>query len=301
MEHAFFELFRIIRLEPLDTGECRRLWQMVSGDTVSEREVRPLQILTGGNPRLLVIIGEFARHRSMRQLMEELVKLIDDHTEYFRGHLGVFAKTERRVYLAVIDLWQQSTTGEIAARARMGVRAVSALLGRLVERGAVLVEGSGKKRAYVAAERLYSIYYKLRRERDEAAVVRNLIHFMATFYSDAEFAEMSGKLRLEAAESPFIREGINWAVSEDPKIGRFFPGNIQSDIEEASEQGVGIATSAKQLLTAMSTALDREEYERVIITADEYIALQNVNSHQRTRIGHRSRTIRKGHCILKSR
>ena len=118
------------------------------------------------------------------------MKLVDDHTEYFRGHLEVFAKTERRVYLAVIDLWQPSTTGEIAARARMDVRAVSALLGRLVERGAILVEGSGRKRMYAAAERLYSIYYKLRRERDEATVIRNLIHFMAVFYSEAELDEL---------------------------------------------------------------------------------------------------------------
>ena len=236
VEHAFFELFRIIRLEPLDTGECRRLWQMVSGDTVSEREIRPIQILTGGNPRLLVIIGEFARHRSLRQLMEELVGLIDDHTEYFRGHLEVFAKTERRVYLAVIDLWQQSTTGEIAARARMDVRAVSALLGRLVERGAVLVEGSGKRRTYVAAERLYSIYYKLRRERDEAAVVRNLIHFMVGFYSETELDEWSRSLTLEAMQWPAIREGIKLAIAESPHIARVFAGAAWQDTEHASDQ-----------------------------------------------------------------
>ena len=187
----FFELFRVIRLESLDTDECRRLWQMVSGDRVSERVIRPLQILTGGSPRLLVIVGEFARHRSLRQLMEELVRLIDDHTEYFRGHLEVFGKTERRVYVAVIDLWQPSTTGEVAARARMDVRTVSALLGRLVERGAVLMEGSRRKRMYAAAEPLYSIYYKLRRERDEATVVRNLIHFMSVFYSEAELENWS--------------------------------------------------------------------------------------------------------------
>ena len=131
----FFELFRIIDLKPLNTEECRRLWQMVSGDGASEHEIRPLEILTGGSPRLLVIVGEFARHQSVRQLMEELVKLIDDHTEYFRGHLESFAKSERRVYLAVIDLWQPSRTGEIAARARMDVRTVSALLGRLVGHG----------------------------------------------------------------------------------------------------------------------------------------------------------------------
>ncbi len=184
-EHAFFELFRIVRLEALDTDECRLLWQMVTGAEVRKGVIRPLQILTGGDPRLLVIIGEFAQHQSLRQLMEDLVRLIDDHTEYFRAHLEGIAKTERRAYLALIDLWQPSTTGEIAARARLDVRSVSTMLGRLVERGAIVVEGNGRKR-YAAAQRLYSIYYKLRRERDEAAVVRNLIHFMVVFYSDDE-------------------------------------------------------------------------------------------------------------------
>jgi hypothetical protein len=114
----FFELFQVVCLQPLDTEECRRLWQVVSGDSVSGREIRPLQILTGGSPRLVVIVAGFARHRSLRQLMEELVTLIDDHTEYFRSHLEVLAKGERRVYLAVIDLWQPSATGDDAGDPR---------------------------------------------------------------------------------------------------------------------------------------------------------------------------------------
>ena len=226
-KEPFFELFRIVRLEALDTEGCRRLWQMASGDTVSEREIRPLEILTGGNPRLLVIVAGFAQHRSLRQLMENLVSLIDDHTEYFRSHLAGFAKTERRVYLSVIDLWQPSSTGEIAARARMDVRTVSTLLGRLVNRGAVIVEGRGKKRLYAAAERLYSIYYKLRRERDEAAVVRNLILFLVVFYTDDEMTEMFVNLNSEAMQSSTIREGIERAVTEIPKVGKFFPNMVQ--------------------------------------------------------------------------
>ena len=226
-KEPFFELFRIICLEPLDTEGCRRLWRVVSGDTISGREIRPLEILTGGNPRLLVIVAGFAQHRSLRQLMENLVSLIDDHTEYFRSHLAGFAKTERRVYLSVIDLWQPSSTGEIAARARMDVRTVSTLLGRLVNRGAVTVEGSGKKRLYVAAERLYSIYYKLRRERDEAAVVRNLILFLVVFYTDDEMTEMFVNLNSEAMQLSTIREGIERAVTEIPKIGKFFPNMVQ--------------------------------------------------------------------------
>ena len=249
VEQPFFELFRTIDLDPLDTEECRSLWKMVSGDEVSGRAIRPLEILTGGSPRLLVIVAEFAQHRSLRQLMEELVQLIDDHTEYFRGHLEALAKTERRVYLAAIDLWRPSSTGEIAVRARMDVRTVSALLGRLVDRGMVIVEKSGKKRLYAAAERLYSIYYKLRRERDEATVVSNLIHFMVAFYSEEEMAERVKKLIAEAKRFPSIRKGIERAIAEAPYIGSFFPG---------------IARPKMDRVFVLDTACGNERVERLL-------------------------------------
>lgn len=217
VEQPFFELFRIIFLEPLTTDECARLWRVASGDDVTEREITPLKILTGGSPRLLVIVADFSRHRSIRQLMEELVTLIDEHTEYFRSHLDALAKTERRVYLAVIDLWQASSTAEIAKRARMDVRATSSLLGRLVDRGAVLVEGSDRKRRYSATERLYSIYYKLRKERDEAAVVRNLILFMTAFYNRPELTQLSKQLMEDSRNSPGIRDGLKQLLAEFPE------------------------------------------------------------------------------------
>ena len=273
----FFELFRIVGLQRLSTEECRRLWQVVSGDEVSGREIRPLEILTGGNPRLLVIIAGFSQHRSLRQLMEELVKLIDEHTEYFRSQLEVLAKTERRVYVAVIDLWQASSTGEIAARARMDVRIVSTLLGRLVNRGVVLMEGSGKKRLY-AAERLYSIYYKLRRERNETAVVENLIRFMVTFYSEAELAEMSGMLMAEAAQSKVIREGIDRATAELPNVGNMFAGMARPGIEGPSNQLTAIDNERfKRLCKEVKAARDAGTFEKVIEIVDQFFASQSAN------------------------
>ena len=228
----FFELFRIISLAPLNTAQCRRLWEVVSGAPTSEREIRPLKILTGGSPRFLVIVAGFARHRSLRRLMEELVQLIDDLTDTFRGDLQALPKTERRVFLAIADLWQPSSTGEIAARARMDVRTVSTMLGRLVERGAVIWDGAGRKRLYAIVERLYSIYYKLRRERDEAAIVQNLLHFMTVFYSDHEIVAMSGQLISEAARSVVIRAGVERARLEIPQLSRVFTDSTWADIKQ---------------------------------------------------------------------
>ena len=271
-QQPFFELFKLIHLHPLDTEECRRLWQVISKDIVSTRDIRPLQILTGGSPRLLVIVAEFALHRSLRQLMEELVTLIDNHTEYFRGHLDSFAKTERRVYLAVIDLWQPSSTSEIAARARMEVRTVSTLLGRLVKRGAVSAEGDGRRRRYAAAERLYSIYYKLRRERDEAAVVRNLVHFMVLFYKPAEpeeLAELSGILAADAARSPGIRDGFERAIADIPAARDFLPNRLDAPTERGDDNGSGIGEADfESLFEEIDTARKDDDFERVIECVD---------------------------------
>ena len=214
-QSPFFELFRIVTLKPLSTKECNRLWSRVSGTETNTRQIRPLEILTGGNPRLIVFVATFAQHRSLRQLMEELVVLIDEHTDYFRSHLDVFPKQERRVFVALIDLWKASSTSEIAKRARLDLRVVSTMLGRLIERGAVtaISEEDSNKRLYVASERLYSIYYKLRRENNEASVVESLIHFMVVFYDLNAIRGMSEQLFSDAFGSLAIQSGIENALA----------------------------------------------------------------------------------------
>ena len=213
-DQPFFELFRKIHLKPLNLEECKRLWLAASGESVQVQEIRPLQILTGGNPRLLVICAGFAKHRSLRQLMEELVALVDEHTEYFRSHLEVLPRSERRVFISLIDLWRPSSTGEIAARARMDVRAVSTMLARLIERGAVTatqLEGSNRK-LYSATEPLFSIYYKLRREQDEAAIVENLIVFMLAFYQTDHLGQLLQEILPESELMPSMIEGMDRAL-----------------------------------------------------------------------------------------
>lgn len=212
----FYFFFRLQHLEPLDSAACAELWRALGGGAAGERRARPLQILTGGNPRLIAIAAQFGARRSLRELMEQLAALVDDHTEYFRSHLEGLARTERRVYVAAIDLWQASSSQEIADRARMDIRAVSALLGRLTAKGFLLTEGDGKKRRYAAAERLYCIYYKLRREREDAAVVRQLVRFMASFYAEDEIAGLARTMLDEASREAAAAAWLDSAAGEPP-------------------------------------------------------------------------------------
>ena len=258
----FFELFRILHLEPLTLFECAELWRMASGEERDSREIKPLRILTGGSPRLLVIVATFAEHRSLSQLLEDLVALVDEHTEYFRNHLEVIAKTERRVYLAVLDLWRPSSPSEIATRARMDVRNVSALLARLADRGVLLVEGSGRKRLYSAAERLYSIYYKLRRERGDATLVKQLIQFMTIFYDSEKYDEVFGLIRMEATRSPAVREGFLQVMEDD--------GKYEFGLHRNQEVSVQFLAATK-LLQNVSAQSRNFEFKRAVETCQDMV------------------------------
>ena len=208
VDMPFFEFFRVINLAPLDLNSCQELWNKLTHNSFPSRKIRPLEILTGGNPRLLVVASDFAFHDSLKQLMDELIRLIDQHTEYFRSRIEEIPAKERIVFLSMLDLWQDSSLKEIATRARMSRQSVSGLLNRLTSRGAVLKLGSGRKHVYSVNERLFCFYYKLRYRNDGVAVVEHLVNFMVSFYSGAELRQLRHALSKEARDTPFIFDGL---------------------------------------------------------------------------------------------
>lgn len=208
-EHALYDLFRVLTLRPLDTAECEALWETASGKPSVGNTVRPLEILTGGSPRLIAIIARFGADRSFADLMKNLLDLVDEHTEYFKSHLEALPPQERRVYLALARLWKPSATREIADVARLDTNACSAQLRRLVERGVVAIEGgTPRRREYYLTERLYNIYYLLRRGAGTDYLVRALIEFMVCLYSPSELGDII-KGALQSAHVPSLVEDFH--------------------------------------------------------------------------------------------
>ena len=200
-DQALYDLFRVLRLRPLDRQECAVLWKTVSGHDARPETIRSLQILTGGDPRLIVIVARFGAGRSFRNLMANLLDLVDDHTEYFKGHIELLPPQERRVYLALADLWKPATTKEITDRARLETSKCSAQLTRLVERGIVEVAGgTARRKQYYLTQRLYNIYYLLRRPRGPDRLVEALIRFMEAFYAPDELRDIGVEIAREAGK-----------------------------------------------------------------------------------------------------
>ena len=186
-DRALYDLFRVLTLRPLDRQESAVLCERVAGKDLDDGVVRRLQILTGGSPRLLTIVARFGAARSFRTLLSDLLDLVDEHTAYFKSHLESLAPQERRVYLALAELWKPATTREVGERARMETSKCSAQLRRLKGRGVVSdAGGTDRRKQYYVSERLYNIYYLLRRSRGADSLVGALVRFMDAYYSRSE-------------------------------------------------------------------------------------------------------------------
>ena len=68
-------------LKCLNTKACATPWRSVTGREIDPPAIRSLEILTGGNPRLLSIVAECGSRLSFRELMDDLLDLVGDHTE----------------------------------------------------------------------------------------------------------------------------------------------------------------------------------------------------------------------------
>ncbi|MDE2717453.1 MAG: hypothetical protein OXI33_10600, partial [Chloroflexota bacterium] len=259
---ALYDLFRVLKLDPITADQCSVLWETVSGRSRPLKTIRALKILTGGSPRLVTILARFGGNLSFRELMSDLLDLVDDHTEYFKSHLDALPQQERRVYLALADLWKPATTREIARRARLDTSKCSAQLARLTERGAVeVIGGTPRRKLYYLTERLYNIYYLMRRSRGRVPLIDALIRFMEAYYSPEELREFGTRIVVDAkglddesqsdyqvafarlielpsmvAHREELRSQAPWMVSERPSdycVDQPWPAAAQAKFDQA--------------------------------------------------------------------
>ena len=236
-DRALYDLFRVRTLRALDRDQCAVLWESVSGRHPATETIRSLEILTGGSPRLISIVARFGAGLSFRDLMSDLFDLVDEHTEYFKSHIESLPAQERRVYLALATLWKPATTREIADHARLQTSTCSAQLARLGDRGVVQVAGgSARRKQYYLTERLYNIYYLLRRRRGPDRLVEALIHFMESFYSSAELRNISDEVisRFGKCDSPTLLRSVAAALAN--RGGALSAVNRPQDALEACDE-----------------------------------------------------------------
>ena len=229
----FYEFFRLIRLQGLDQEECNLLLETLTTskgaanlaqnmDQESGR-LETIRHLTGGNPRLLALACRMLIESPLGSAFEDLERLIDEQTPYFKASIEALPVQARRVFHCLASTWAPMLTKEVSAAAKLSSSHASAQLRQLKEKGYVreIHLRDEKRGRYEVADRFYNIYYVLRFSRPGRERLARLVSFLHDLFGATAMRSLY-PTALEALRTNDMPAGqaVDWLVVFAGYVGR---------------------------------------------------------------------------------
>jgi hypothetical protein len=150
-DQAFFNFFSPVEIPNLSESEIcellRKCAEVEKNTAFLEQfealrdKVRAITYLTGGNPRLVVMLYDVLRQHEMAPVVEALRETVGGLTPLLKHVLDDMPRQQSKTLDALVRLRGAAPPNEIAAMARLPLNVVTAQLGRLKEARFVVVEG----------------------------------------------------------------------------------------------------------------------------------------------------------------
>ena len=192
----FYDFFDIQILESLsfeETVEVIRLnleWEERKDILETLNDMRPrlqaLYRMTGGNPRLTMMLYELIAHESVTGVQDQFHRLLDRISPFYQGRLNDLPPGQRALLECLASMRdQEKTPAAIAARMRMTQQETSSLLKRLLDAHylrAVQHPRDGRSRLYTIREGFFDIWLAMNLSRGARKRVPFLLDFFSLFF-----------------------------------------------------------------------------------------------------------------------
>ena len=211
--YPFYEFFDIHELKDLNLDEAidllahiaaleadRELEDFIRTPTGRDR-IKAIHYLAGGNPRVYVIFSQFLTRKSLDELVEPFMKMLDDLTPYYQARMSWLSQQQRKVIEFLSDRRHAVTVKEIAQRCFITHQTASSQLKDLRDKGYVNSESIGRESFYELREPLMRFCFEVKKQRGEP--IRLFVDFLRVWYSRTELQQLLG---LGIAEFDISRE-----------------------------------------------------------------------------------------------
>ncbi|MCX7099828.1 MAG: tetratricopeptide repeat protein [Methylococcales bacterium] len=206
--HDFFRSFALDRLNAAELDDFLTKFAQMHNDTAvleviknAPERVAALRILTGGNPRLVKLGYRVLRDGLGGDLRQDLERLLDETTPFFKHRIDSLSKEARRTFDAIARRWDPVCVDDIRVELRKPSNNISVQIKRLMDEGFVEEAYSpSRKKSYQVSERFYNVYYLMRHSREGRQRLRWLVGFMQTFYSSKDYQHWAKRLGNELAQ-----------------------------------------------------------------------------------------------------
>ena len=223
----FYDFFDIQILENLsfeETVEVIRLnleWEEREDILDTLDDMRPrlqsLYRMTGGNPRLTMMLYELIAHESVISVQDQFHLLLDRISPFYQGRLNDLPPGQRALLECLASMRdQEKTPAAIAARMRMSQQETSSLLKRLTDAHylrAARHPRDRRSRLYTIREGFFDIWLAMNLSRGARKRMPFLLDFLSLFYpSIAAREEKRRRLREKLIEegSPDAERALDY-------------------------------------------------------------------------------------------
>ena len=207
----FYDFFDIQILENLnfeETVEVIRLnldWDGRKDILETYDDMRPrlqaLYRMTGGNPRLTMMLYELIAHESVANVQDQFHLLLDRISPFYQSRLNDLPPAQRALLECLASMRdQEKTPAAIAARMRMSQQETSSLLKRLSDAHylrAAQHPRDKRSRLYTIREGFFDIWLAMNLSRSARKRLPFLLEFFNLFYPSIDAREEKRRLLRE--------------------------------------------------------------------------------------------------------
>lgn len=211
--------------------------------------MRALKYLAGGNHRAYVIFSQFLTRDSLDELIEPLMRTIDDLTPYYQARMAWLSPQQRKIIAFICEWRHPMPVKEIARRCFMKPENATTHLEALRKIGHLHSFAVGADRYYELREPLMRLSIEVKKHRGKP--VRLLVDFLRLWYSPAELRQRLASLPADAAlERAYVQPALE--VRE----------------EEGEHPRVPICCAEYK------SAVEKSDFPRALRAAEELVALR---------------------------
>ncbi len=249
-DEAFFNFFAPIPVENLSDEEIQDLlyrWATLDENQNFLKEyeqlkekVRAITYLTGGNPRLVMMLYEILSQRQFLSVVQTLRETIDDLTPLLKDVLEDLPRQQSKVLDALMRLGGTASPSKIAEHARLPLNVVTTQVGRLKGARRIEVQGEGRGKPAVCrvSDQMFRTWYQMRYLRPARRRVEMFVEFLQAWFTVEDRVASLGQLRKEFETS--MSSGLQRRAKETAFNMEYLAASLD-DSSERVRQLEGVA------------------------------------------------------------
>ncbi len=184
-------------------------------------KIQAIHTMTGGNPRLIMMLYELIAHDNLQDVKMQLQKLLDQISPFYQDRLKDLPPQERAL-LEIIALQRSEprTPANIAKHLRKSPQQISSLLQRMTKAGYLTASDNPqdkRSRIYRIKEGFFDLWLAMSESRIQRKRLVYLVEFFEVYFSDRGERERKRKelwQKLETEKEAFKEKKNNTELLE---------------------------------------------------------------------------------------